>query len=55
MAMCNCPKVHFYEVQFKLDGMRTVPKHKNCGEVLSEPQFAEFEKQLLQHWGIRNK
>ncbi len=53
--MCKCPKVHFYEVKFKLDGMRTVPTHKNCGDVLSEAQFADFEKQLIKVWGMETK
>ncbi len=53
--MCKCPKVHFYEVEFKLEGMRTVPKHKNCGDVLSETQYSEFEKQLIKLWGYEDQ
>lgn len=53
--MCKCPKVHFYEVKFKLDGMRIVPMHKNCGDVLSEAQFADFEKHLIKIWGVESK
>ncbi len=48
--MCKCPKVHFYDVEFKLDGMRVVAVCKNCGDPLSEEQFAEFEQQLVKHW-----
>ncbi len=51
--MCECPKVHFYEVEFKLEGMRTIPHHKNCGDPLSEAQFTEFEKQLVKSWGTQ--
>ncbi|MEM2759768.1 MAG: hypothetical protein QXU32_07775 [Nitrososphaerales archaeon] len=50
--MCKCPKVHFYEVKFKLEGMRTIAVHKNCGDVLSEAQFAEFEKNLVKLWSV---
>ncbi len=50
--MCKCPKVHFYDVGFKLDGMRTVAVCKNCGDPLSEEQFAEFEQQLVKRWGM---
>lgn len=50
--MCKCPRVHFYEIEFKLDGMRTVASHKNCGDALSEQQFNEFEKQLVKLWGM---
>jgi len=53
--MCECPKVHFYEVEFKLDGMKTVSYHKNCGDALSEPQFVDFEKQLVKLWGMEAK
>jgi len=54
-GMCECPKVHFYEVEFKLDGMKTVSYHKNCGDPLSEPQFVDFEKQLMKLWGMEAK
>ncbi|MGC2668232.1 MAG: hypothetical protein WA220_03505 [Candidatus Nitrosopolaris sp.] len=53
--MCSCPKVHFYEVEFKLAGMRVVPTHKNCGDALSEQQLAKFEKELIQYWGFGEK
>lgn len=50
--MCDCPKVHFYEVDFKLVGMKVVPSHKNCCNPLSNEQFSTFEKELVKHWGI---
>ncbi|GIU72101.1 MAG: hypothetical protein KatS3mg003_1580 [Candidatus Nitrosocaldaceae archaeon] len=53
--MCRCPRVHFYEVEFKLDGMKSLAYHKNCGEVLSDQQFSEFKKQLLRSWGIKEE
>jgi hypothetical protein len=53
--MCKCPKVHLYEVEFKLEGMKPVPHHKNCGDALSEPQFTDFEKQLVKLWGMETK
>jgi len=53
--MCSCPKVHFYEVEFKLAGMRVIPTHKNCGDPLSEQQLAKFEKELIQYWGLGEK
>jgi hypothetical protein len=46
--MCNCPSVHFYEVEFKLAGMTVVPTHKNCGDSLNEEQI--FDKELIKHW-----
>jgi hypothetical protein len=52
LAMCSCPKVHFYEVEFKLDGMRVIPTHKNCGDPMSEQQSSKFEKELIQYWGF---
>jgi hypothetical protein len=53
--MCSCPKVHFFEVEFKLAGMRVIPTHKNCGDLLSEQQLARFEKELIQYWGFGEK
>ncbi len=50
--MCDCPSVHFYEVDFKLYGMKVVPCHKNCGDPLSNEQFSKFEKELIKYWGI---
>ena len=52
--MCSCPKVHFYEVEFKLAGMRVVPTHKNCGDPISEQQSSKFHKErnsVLGFWG----
>jgi hypothetical protein len=48
--MCNCPNIHFYEVEFKLVGMKVVPTHKNCGDHLSDEQFSKFEKELIKYW-----
>ncbi len=42
LDMCECPKIHFYEVEFKLDGMIVVPTHKNCGDRLNEKQGDTF-------------
>ena len=53
--MCNCPNVHFFEVDFKLAGMQVVPSHKNCGDALNEDQNSKFEKELLKYWGFENK
>jgi hypothetical protein len=53
--MCKCPKVHFYEVDFKLAGMRVVPTHKNCGDPLNEDQSSKFEKELRKYWGSEEK
>src|SRR5438093_164975 len=50
--MCSCPKVHFYEVEFKLAGMRVVATHKNCGDPMSAEQSAKFQKELIQYWGF---
>ena len=49
--MCECPKIHFYEVEFKLDGMIVVPTHKNCGDRLNEKQADTFQKELVKSWG----
>lgn len=53
--MCNCPNIHFYEVEFKLVGMKVVPTHKNCGDYLSDDQFSKFEKELIKYWGFEVK
>jgi len=47
--MCNCPSVHFYEVEFKLAGMTVVPTHKNCGDSLNEEQMSQFNKELIKY------
>ena len=48
--MCDCPSVHFYEVDFKLAGMTVVPTHKNWGDPLNEEQSLKFEKELIKYW-----
>ena len=53
--MCGCPKVHFYEVEFKLAGMKVVPTNKNCGDPLSNEQFSKFDKELVKYWGIEEE
>ena len=50
--MCECPKIHFYEVEFKLDGLIVVPTHKNCGASLNEKQADTFQKELVTSWGF---
>ena len=50
--MCECPKIHFYEVEFKLDGLIVVPTHKNCGVSLNEKQADTFQKELVKSWGF---
>ena len=52
--MCECPKIHFYEVEFKLDGMIIVPSHKNCGDGLNEKQAETFQKELIRYWGFKD-
>jgi len=44
LDMCECPKIHFYEVEFKLDGMVVVPTHKNCGDRLTKNKLTRFRK-----------
>jgi hypothetical protein len=50
--MCNCPKIQFYEIEFKLWGMQVVPTHKNCGDALSEAQASKFNKELMKLWNM---
>ncbi len=50
--MCECNKVHMYEVEFKLNGMTVVPTHKNCGDRLNERQVDKFQKELVKSWGF---
>ena len=52
--MCECDKVHMYEVDFKLDGMVVVPTHKNCGVALNEKQVDKFQKELVKTWGFQD-
>lgn len=53
--MCDCSKVHVYEVEYKLDGMVVVPTHKNCGEVLNEKQAEKLQKDLVKIWGLEEE
>lgn len=50
--MCDCSKIHMYEVEFKLNGMIVVPIHKNCGFSLGEKQAEKFQKELVKSWGF---
>ena len=50
--MCDCAKVHMYEIEYKLAGMTVVPTHKNCGNALNETQLDKFQKELVKTWGI---
>ena len=52
--MCECAKIHLYEVEFKLDGMTVVPTHKNCGFALGEKQADKFQKDLVKSCGIED-
>ena len=53
--MCECEKVHMYEVEFKLDGMVVVPTHKNCGDRLNEKQADKFQRELVKSWGFEQE
>jgi hypothetical protein len=53
--MCECSKVHLFEVEFKLDGMTVVPTHKNCGFALDEKQADKFQKELVKSWGFEDE
>lgn len=53
--MCDCAKVHLYEVEYKLEGMIVVPTHKNCGAGLNEPQAAKLQKDLVKLWGFEQE
>ena len=55
VGMCECAKVHLYEVEFKLAGMTVVPTHKNCGDALNEKQADTFQKALVKSWGIEEE
>ncbi len=52
--MCECSKIHLFEVEFKLDGMIVVPTHKNCGDPLNEKQADTFQKELVKSWGFED-
>ena len=49
--MCECPSVHLFEVEYKLDGMTVVPTCKKCGNGLNEKQADKFQKELVKSWG----
>ncbi len=50
--MCECAKVHMFEIEYKLAGMVVVPTHKNCGNALNETQLEKFQKELVKSWGL---
>ena len=45
--MCECAKIHMFEIEYKLAGMAVVPTHKNCGNPLNEKQLDKFQKELV--------
>lgn len=53
--MCDCSKVHLYEVEYKLSGMSVVPTHKNCGFMLNEKQSERLQKDLIKLWGYQEE
>ena len=53
--MCECSKVHLYEVEYKLEGMIVVPTHKNCGRELNESQADKLQKELVKMWGLKEE
>jgi hypothetical protein len=53
--MCECPKIPFYEVEFKLDGMIVVQSHRNCGDGLIEKQAHTVQKELVSSWGYEQE
>ncbi len=53
--MCDCTKIHLYEVEYKLSGMTVVPTHKNCGDSLNEKQADSFQKDLVKSWGFEEE
>ena len=54
LDMCDCSKVHLYEVEFSLEGMIVVPTCKNCGESLNDKQADKFKK-LIKSWGFEDE
>ena len=50
--MCECAKVHMFEIEYKLAGMVVIPTHKNCGNALNETQLEKFQKELVKSWGL---
>lgn len=55
LELCECRKIHLYEVEFKLAGMTVVPTHKNCGDPLNEKQAEIFQKDLVKSWGFEEQ
>lgn len=55
IEMCECSKIHLFEVEFKLAGMTVVPTHKNCGDALNEKQSDVFQKDLVKSWGFEEE
>ncbi len=53
--MCDCPKIHLFEVEFKLKGLIVVPTHKNCGVSLNDKQSDVFRKELVKSWGLEDE
>lgn len=53
--MCDCAKVHLYEVEYKLAGMTVVPTHKNCGNSLNEKQSEKLQKDLVKLWDLEEE
>ncbi len=53
--MCDCSKVHLYEVEYKLEGMIVVPTHKNCGRELNDGQAGKLQKDLIKLWGFEEE
>lgn len=53
--VCDCPRIHLYEVEYKLEGMIVVPTHKNCGASLNDKQADKFQKELVKSWGFEDE
>ncbi len=51
-TLCECAKIHMFEIEFKLDNMVVVPTHKNCGFSLNEKQADKFREELVRSWGL---
>ena len=52
--MCDCSKVHLYEVEFNWKGMIVVPTHKNCGESLNDNN-RQIPKRAIKSWGFEDE
>lgn len=52
IEMCECTKVHMFDIEYKLVGMVVVPTCKNCGNALNETQLEKFQKELVKSWGL---